>query len=317
MKNLAHIASAIAEAMTAPRPREQHRPPSPPRRGGRPSPSTASAAGPLAALARYALVAVACLGLPGALALPVPAQAQSCTLNTGDLWCGVVTVGEIQNVVLDVIAAYGFVGTTGDLSDNDGDKTFTIGTNSYTINRATVGTAHVGAAGYLRFGLTSALTATDQEKLVLHVGSASFALNHRPPTANEYSWPSTGLDWSSESTVTLRLREIVVPGRPTDLEASAGGREVDGRQVDLSWTAPADNGGSPITGYRIEASTDGTSWSDLVADTETTNTSFSYTTLNTGTMHYRVSAINAIGTSNPSATATVEAVPPPRPCRWR
>ena len=48
----------------------------PPRRGG-PSPSTAAAAGPLAALARYALVAVACLGLTGALALPVAAQTLS------------------------------------------------------------------------------------------------------------------------------------------------------------------------------------------------------------------------------------------------
>ena len=82
MKNLAHIASAIAEAMSVPRWREQRRPPSPPDRrplrwGGRPSPSTASAAGPLAALARYALVAVACLGLTCALALPVAAQTLS------------------------------------------------------------------------------------------------------------------------------------------------------------------------------------------------------------------------------------------------
>ncbi len=65
--------------MTAPRLREQRRPPAPPdclpsRPGGHPSPSTASAAGPLAALARYALEAVACLGLTGALALPVAAQ---------------------------------------------------------------------------------------------------------------------------------------------------------------------------------------------------------------------------------------------------
>ena len=83
MKNLAHIASAIAEAMSMYRWREQRRPPSPPDRlplrwGGRPSPSTASAAGPLAASvaarARYALVAVACLGLTCALALPIAAQ---------------------------------------------------------------------------------------------------------------------------------------------------------------------------------------------------------------------------------------------------
>ena len=76
--------------MTAPRPREQHCPPSPPdrrppRRGGGSSPLTYAAsaagrpAGRRAGLVRsgWALVAVACLGLTGALALPVAAQTLS------------------------------------------------------------------------------------------------------------------------------------------------------------------------------------------------------------------------------------------------
>ena len=92
-----------------------HRPPSPPdrrppRRGGGSSPCTyaASAAGRPAGPARLcgarrglarsarALAAAALLALSGALA--VPAQAQTCTLDTaaGDLWCGVVTVGGIR-----------------------------------------------------------------------------------------------------------------------------------------------------------------------------------------------------------------------------
>ena len=36
----------------------------------------------------------ALLALSGALSLPAQAQG-TCTLNTGDLWCGVVTVGAI------------------------------------------------------------------------------------------------------------------------------------------------------------------------------------------------------------------------------
>ena len=45
--------------------------------------------------------------------------------------------------------------------------------------------------------------------------------------------------------------------------------EADGTsEIDLTWTAPVDNGGSAITGYRIEVSNNGsTDWSDLVADT--------------------------------------------------
>ena len=86
----------------------------------------------------------------------------------------------------------------------------------------------------------------------------------------------------------------VAPGAPTGLTATASG----GTQIDLAWTAPADNGGDAITGYQIEYSDDaGTSWSVLVADTHSTDTMYSDTTLSGGdTRHYRVSAINSIGT---------------------
>ena len=86
----------------------------------------------------------------------------------------------------------------------------------------------------------------------------------------------------------------VAPDAPTSLTATANGAT----QIDLAWTAPADNGGRVITGYQIEYSDDGgTSWSVLVADTQSTDTLYSDTTLSGGeTRHYRVSAINSIGT---------------------
>ena len=98
-----------AEAMTAPRPREQRRPPSPPdrqprRRGGVSSPCThaASAAGRPAGPARLfgarrglarsarALAAAALLALSGALALPATAVAQEIALvsNIGTIGTG-------------------------------------------------------------------------------------------------------------------------------------------------------------------------------------------------------------------------------------
>ena len=64
-----------------------------------------------------------------------------------------------------------------------------------------------------------------------------------------------------------------------------------------------------ITGYKIEVSTDGSSWSNLVADTGSTSTSYSHTGLAAGsTRHYRVSAINSAGTGTASNTdsATTE-----------
>ena len=92
----------------------------------------------------------------------------------------------------------------------------------------------------------------------------------------------------------------VAPDAPTGLTATASG----GTQIDLAWTAPADNGGRVITGYQIEYSDDaGTSWSVLVADTQSTDTIYSDTTLSGGeTRHYRVSAINSIGTGAASSS---------------
>ena len=88
------------------------------------------------------------------------------------------------------------------------------------------------------------------------------------------------------------------PGAPTGLTATADGET----GIDLSWTAPAADGGADITGYRVEVSEDGGSnWTDLVADTNSTGTSYSHTGLSAGaTRHYRVSAINSAGTGLPS-----------------
>ena len=87
------------------------------------------------------------------------------------------------------------------------------------------------------------------------------------------------------------------PGAPTGLAATANGPS----QIDLAWTAPASTGGSAITGYKIEVSPDGSSWSDLVADTGSTDTAYAHMELDPATTrHYRVSAINAVGTSDAS-----------------
>ena len=98
------------------------------------------------------------------------------------------------------------------------------------------------------------------------------------------------------------------PGAPTGLSATADGQT----EIDLSWTAPSDDGGADITGYKIEVSTDGSSWSDLEADTDSTSTSYTHTGLTAGnTRHYRVSAINSAGTSQPSSTDSATTDSPP------
>ena len=237
----------------------------------------------------------------------------TCTVNTaaGDLWCGVVTVEKHTVDGLDFANGFVDASVTTNTSDTGAlsDKTFSVGPNNYTIDTAATGLQAV--AGRLEFGLTSVLSATDQAKLVLHVGSRSFAFSDAPAdSTHDYIWDS-GLDWSSSASITLRLRRVpAAPGAPTNLAAKADG----GTRIGLTWTAPVDNGGSAITGYRIEVSPDGNSgsWTELVADTGNDDTSYPHDGLSPGdTRHYRVSAINATGKSEASDSDDATTADPP------
>ena len=90
------------------------------------------------------------------------------------------------------------------------------------------------------------------------------------------------------------INAISVPFAPTGLTATASGTTT----INLSWTPPPNNGGSVITGYKIEVSADNeANWDDLDADTDDTDTTYAHTGLAPGTTrHYRVSAINSVGT---------------------
>jgi len=91
------------------------------------------------------------------------------------------------------------------------------------------------------------------------------------------------------------------PTQPTGLTAT--GKLL---QINLSWNAPSDNGGTSITGYMIERSTDGgNTWNAIVSSTGNAGTTYSdKNVLPLTTYTYRVSAINDIGTGNPSNTSS-------------
>ena len=90
------------------------------------------------------------------------------------------------------------------------------------------------------------------------------------------------------------------PQPPTDLNAMA----VSPTTINLWWSAPANNGGSPITGYKIEVKIIPADFTTLVSNTGNATTKYTHTSVITGKSYiYRVSAINAYGTSDPSAEA--------------
>jgi hypothetical protein len=87
-----------------------------------------------------------------------------------------------------------------------------------------------------------------------------------------------------------RMAYDVLPTAPVSLSGS-----ISGVDINLSWSAPSSNGGRAVTGYRIQRSTDGVTFSTLVANTNSTGTTYSDTNLTPGrTYTYRVAAINAV-----------------------
>lgn len=128
---------------------------------------------------------------------------------------------------------------------------------------------------------------------------------------------SVSANWNNVSANVISIGGINIraavastkPDPPTSLSATADGENT----IDLSWTAPVDDGGDAIVGYKIEReSPEGGGFTTIVADTGNTDTTYSDTGLNSGTEYnYRVSAINGIGTSSPSNEAkdTTDSLP--------
>lgn len=100
------------------------------------------------------------------------------------------------------------------------------------------------------------------------------------------------------------------PDAPTGLSATP----VNSNTIDLDWTAPSDNGGASITGYKVYRKIAGTSWAGDAHIGDTTATSYRDTGSDVDcetTYTYDVTAINSVGESEYSneATATTSACP--------
>jgi RNA polymerase subunit RPABC4/transcription elongation factor Spt4 len=113
------------------------------------------------------------------------------------------------------------------------------------------------------------------------------------------------------------MRGVTTPSSPQSLRAAAG----DG-YVDLSWSAPSDVGGSPVTEYKIYRGTSPGNEGPL-AFVSATTTSYNDTAVtNNQTYYYTVSAVNAAGEGAKSEEASDKptsavAPSPPTPGVWK
>ena len=119
------------------------------------------------------------------------------------------------------------------------DTNFETGGRTYTVRSSTV-----SVGGSLVFGLDRALTDAEADRLVLHVCGEAYALSDASYDSGtrRYTWSGAGLDWSSVTTRTLRLRE---PSDITPPESSSAATIGSGNIVALGFTEPVDKSNLP------------------------------------------------------------------------
>ena len=206
-----------------------------------------------------------------------------------------LTVGQAQS-----LQTYGY--SSGGGYGSLGNTNFFIGATTYTV--AALVLDATSSPSKLGLSLNPAL-GTKRANLGLEVGAGSFDLSAAAVASLSggaaYEWSNPGLTLAAAAEIAVKVVRLRAPGAPTGLAATA----TTPTRIDLDWDAPATDGGRGITGYRIEVSTDGNAWSDLVADTESADTYYEHTGLTASTTrYYQVSALNAIGTGTASATAS-------------
>ena len=94
---------------------------------------------------------------------------------------------------------------------------------------------------------------------------------------------------NSSTAIQLTLQKASTPSVPRSLAATPGDKKVD-----LTWSAPANDGNVAISSYKVQTSLDGTTWANAGSPTAR---SFSVTGLSNGKNYsIRVAAVNSIGT---------------------
>jgi len=217
--------------------------------------------------------------------------------------------------------------TAGDLFFNTEKKAFEVWTGSAWVSVAvngavplppTIGTVTLSAltasvpfTGPNDFGdaAISTYTATSNPGSISVSNASSPISVPGLSAATAYTFTVTATNSygiSNASSASNSVTTANVPGAPTSVTAADTG--IDGEAL-VEWTAPGSNGGSAITDYIVEYSSNSGSSYTVFSDGTSTGTSATVTGLTTGSTYiFRVKAVNAIGTGTAS-TATSNYIP--------
>ena len=139
----------------------------------------------------------------------------ACTLETGDYWCGVVTVGDIM--ASGSLWAHGYIDVTGATGGTFvGETDISVGSNDYTFTGIYVPVSG-SFDGDLIFRMDADFTSDEKDALELHIDvdgtGSTWPMSEFTDSTNEGQMirEEAELDWSSATTVTARLREFQRP----------------------------------------------------------------------------------------------------------
>ncbi len=177
-------------------------------------------------------------------------------------------------------------------------ETFGQSISGYKILREINTGIYDDSVGSTNAGTTTFIVSNLQtDKTYTYAVSANIGFGYTGESPSASATPRDDSTDTTEDPITSTAVDVSIPSPPIKLTATI----VSSSQINLVWSAPVEDGNSPILGYKIEVKKDGGYYTTLVADTESTTKTYSHKNLSTNSKYtYRVSAINDAGTSDPS-----------------
>jgi Fibronectin type III domain len=179
------------------------------------------------------------------------------TQTSGSPQIIVSTSGAVSTSGILAVGSYTAVGTTADTALNTGAFTFTLNVTGATIIQTPPTSGSVPASSSASFsaqlnttGGAGSVHFTQTTGSQLNVSGTGVVTTTGTLTGGNYTATGTTNDISGDTgTFTFTLTVTTVPGAPTNVSGQG-----EYASVKVRWSAPASDGGSPITAYVITPS---------------------------------------------------------------
>lgn len=168
---------------------------------------------------------------------------------------------------------------------------------------------HCGAA-VTGYQILRAATATGSFSVVGEVSGSTLAFTDSGlgnGVTRHYRVRAINANGASRDTATVSARTFRLPSAPTGVSAAPGPLV---NQITVSWAPPTDDGGTPVTGYRVFRATSSTGSYTQRASLGSSARSWTDTDVLPATAYfYRVAAVNLVGVGTQSPTTCAEPFP--------